>query len=145
MLPRVFGFQWSGGGGGQHIRPDPLNGLVAVHLGDTDERAIYSPLARDPVFAPIVNQFTAELPDRLAAMRSAFQEKAAGRRRLGYLAHQLKGAAGSYGFHAVTEASRRLEDALLQGRSDQEIAAALEEVAERISHVRPGCPPSPQA
>jgi HPt (histidine-containing phosphotransfer) domain-containing protein len=75
-----------------------------------------SDLADDPDMAELIEMFLAELPDRIAAVRTAI---AAGQRdQVKRLAHQLKGAAGGYGYPAITDAAADLEHAAAMGAAD---------------------------
>lgn len=73
---------------------------------------LYSELASDPVLCEMVELFVEEMPERIARLREHFeaQDWDALRR----FAHQLKGAAGSYGFPQLTGHAAQLEAALLQ-------------------------------
>ena len=63
--------------------------------------------------AEIIGDFVAALPERAAAVREAV---AGGRREeVQRLAHQLKGAAGGYGFGPITEVAGELELAAQRG------------------------------
>ena len=72
-------------------------------------RPITSDFADDPDLADIIAQFIDGLPDKLRSMREALDH--GDFETLQRLAHQLKGAGGSYGYPALTDAAKRLEDA----------------------------------
>jgi len=74
---------------------------------------IVSDFADDPDLAGIIEQFVAGLPSRLEEMRGAAAN--GDYERLRRLAHQLKGAGGSYGYPMLTDAARTLEDAARDG------------------------------
>ena len=103
---------------------------------------LYSALAADPDLAEIVELFVAELPGRLSALRRAFET--GDRELVGRLAHQLKGAGGSYGFDALTHSAAQLEKAARGDQSNQLLQAALDQLAATASRVRAGTP-SPSA
>ena len=63
----------------------------------------------DPDFREIVEEFVERLGERLQAMKRAASEGKA--EQLRELAHWLKGAGGTAGFGALTEAARGLEEA----------------------------------
>lgn len=69
--------------------------------------ALVSTLASDPDMRDLVEMFVGDLPGRVAAMEAALA--AADCVALSRLSHQLKGAAGGYGFPAITDAARTLE------------------------------------
>lgn len=99
---------------------------------------IYSTLAGDPDLREIVELFVEELPKRAAGIRQRFE--AADWEGLCRLAHQLKGAAGSYGFLPITPAAARVENAVRQALSEQEICRAVEELLAMCESVRAGVP-----
>jgi len=68
---------------------------------------LLSDFADDPEMAELLEGFVTELPDRIYQIEKAAQEKDLA--SLASLAHQLKGAAGGYGFSPITEAARAVE------------------------------------
>ena len=70
---------------------------------------IFSEFADDPDMADMIDGFVAGLPARLKAMREALAGNHC--EELQRLAHQLKGAGGSYGYPSLTDAASILEDA----------------------------------
>jgi len=68
---------------------------------------IISDLAGDADLADIVEEFVGELPDRIAALTHALDDHNFDDLRR--IAHQLKGAAGGYGFSVITDAAGQLE------------------------------------
>lgn len=97
---------------------------------------IYSTLAADRALADLVELFVDELPDRVARLQRLYD--ADDRRELERAAHQLKGAAGSYGFDPLTPAAARLEHAVSEDRACEELAAALDELISLCQRVRAG-------
>jgi HPt (histidine-containing phosphotransfer) domain-containing protein len=93
--------------------------------------AIHSSLASDPLLSEMVQQFVAEMPNRVALLERQFD--AGDWQALKRAAHQLKGAAGSYGFDELTPHALRLETLIAARASKQEIAAATSEL---IAHCR---------
>lgn len=93
-----------------------------MHDSQTGHSAppLRSEFADDPDMADIVELFMDELPGRLDAIRAAMDSL--DRATLTTLTHQLKGAAGGYGFPSISERAGRVEHALREGVSD---AAAL--------------------
>ena len=72
---------------------------------------LYSTLASDPEMAPLVEMFVDDLPERVQLLLDHLQ--ASDRDGLRRVAHQLTGAAGSYGFHEITaEAATSGDDAV---------------------------------
>lgn len=89
--------------------------------------AIHSSLAADPVLCEMVEQFVAEMPNRIAWLERQFDE--GDWEGLKRAAHQMKGAAGSYGFDRLTPYALRLETLIADGATKREIAAATGELA----------------
>jgi HPt (histidine-containing phosphotransfer) domain-containing protein len=83
-----------------------------------------SQLAGDPDLRELIERFVHELPQRLAKLRLA--ACADNLPEVGRLAHQLKGAGGSYGFPALTEAAHELERAARVVQSSSDVCRALE-------------------
>ena len=65
---------------------------------------LVSELANDPDLADLVTAFVAELPVRITAIQKALTDSE--HEQLRVLAHQLKGAAGGYGFPSITESAK---------------------------------------
>jgi len=104
----------------------------------TDSTLYYSPLALEPDLADLVEMFVAELADRLASIRQAV---ASGNcQTVAGLAHQIKGAGGSYGFEVLSAAARELETAAKLARLPEELEAPVGRFAEICSRVRAGIP-----
>jgi PAS domain S-box-containing protein len=100
---------------------------------------VYSHLAADPNLGELVEMFVQEMPDRINALET--EARSHNWQQLTRIAHQLKGAAGSYGFEAITPYAAQLEIAARDGRQDEEILSALEELLNLCRHMRPGVPP----
>ena len=69
-----------------------------------------SQYADDPEMAELVDLFVDELPQRVEALRAAFD--AGDAPSLRRLAHQLRGAGAGYGFPAIGEAAGEVETRL---------------------------------
>jgi PAS domain S-box-containing protein len=104
------------------------------HSRETGMQPLYSRLASDPGMEEIVARFARSLPQRAAELR-AFTDQP-DRSVLLRLSHQLKGAAGGYGFDSIGLAAERLEEALKKDTSD--VAELIEELAKMCSRARPG-------
>ena len=101
------------------------------------ESAIYSTFGNDPDLANIIEIFVDELPERASKIEACFQrEDWDGVRQV---AHQLKGAAGSYGFQSITDMAARIESAIRNNESQTNIRNSLEELGNlcRRARVRP--------
>jgi histidine phosphotransfer protein HptB len=101
---------------------------------------VYSRLGVDPDFGDIVEMFVAELPKRVGILLDHLtKENWEGVRQV---AHQLKGAAGSYGFDAVSPVAGKVESAVRSGEPESQIREAVAELAHICTRVRGGGPPS---
>jgi HPt (histidine-containing phosphotransfer) domain-containing protein len=108
-----------------------------------DDEPIHSSLAEDADLGEIVELFVAEMPQRIE--RLVDRAAAGDWTELGRLAHQLKGAAGSYGFEPVSPAAARLEAALQSQCPESQIRAALDELIGMCRRMRAGLPESTRA
>ncbi len=80
---------------------------------------IHSSLASDPELAGLIAEFVAEMPLRVARLRRQLANQQW--QALGYTVHQLKGAAGSYGFTPLTTMAQDLETLLTQHGELQDV------------------------
>jgi HPt (histidine-containing phosphotransfer) domain-containing protein len=99
---------------------------------------IFSKLAGDPDMSELVDLFVDEIPSRLAALESHFA--AGDMTKLCQTAHQIKGAAGSYGFTAVTPFAANLEFAAKANEPEDRVREALEELLATCRRIRSGVP-----
>ncbi len=100
---------------------------------------LHSDLAGDPEMQYLLEFFVERLPDRARSMVVALDS--GDLEQLKVLAHQLKGAAGSYGFFPITDLCRDLEARVVAEMSADEIRTAISLVAElcnRATHLPPG-------
>ncbi len=81
----------------------------AVGNGTGSVEGVESDFADDPDLAEVIEDFVSGLDSQLKEMRAALNNSCFD--ELKRMAHQLKGAGGSYGYQGITEASRGLEDA----------------------------------
>ena len=95
---------------------------------------IYSTLANDPLIRELVELYTAEMPQRIAALVARWQAR--DYPALATLAHQMKGAAGSHGFNQLTPFAARVEKLAREARAEKETEAAVDELAAACSRVR---------
>jgi HPt (histidine-containing phosphotransfer) domain-containing protein len=78
--------------------------------------ALRSEFAEDPEMKELVEYFVAELSPRMEAIDAALGS--ADSARLKTLAHQLKGAAGGFGFPTIGEAAAAVEREILAQEAD---------------------------
>jgi len=101
---------------------------------------VYSRLAADPDLGDLVEMFVQEMPERITGLESPATRH--NWEQLTRAAHQLKGAAGSYGFDALTPYAARLESAAREGRQEEKILLLLGELLDLCRRVRSGVPHS---
>ncbi len=97
---------------------------------------IYSGLADDPDLRDIVELFVSELPDRVAILLAHLNN--GNWDGLRQTAHQLKGAAGSYGFGPISPCAGRVEAAIRDGEPEERIREAVSALVELCGRVRCG-------
>ena len=81
------------------------------------EKLMYSRLENDPDLADIVEMFVGEIPGRSENLLRCSKEK--NWDELRRIAHQLKGAAGSYGFEPLSASAYRLEHAVREKEPEE--------------------------
>ncbi len=98
---------------------------------------IRSRFAGDPEMREIVAFFVAEVPRRLEELRAAWAS--GDRARVRTIAHQIKGAAGGYGFPEIGESAAMLESAVARaepsGGAPASAFAAFESFVLMLSRV----------
>ena len=99
---------------------------------------VHSSFAGDPDLGELVDIFVDDMPGRIHALET--QAEIGDWREVRRTAHQLKGSVGSYGFHAITPAAARLEEVLDEGRQEEEVLSALDELLSLCRRVRAGEP-----
>jgi len=102
------------------------------------EQALFSTLAEDPDLGEIVDMFVDEMPDRIETLLESFESQ--DWESLRRASHQLKGAAGSYGFAPITPAAGSVEAAVKEARPEDEIRLVLDELVSMCRNVRTGTP-----
>ncbi len=110
-----------------------VSNVTTETLGKVALGPCYSTLSGEADMAELLAQFVGELPQRLADIRQAAQGH--NWQEVRRLAHQLRGAGGSYGFPLLTTAAGQLETIAQDKTSIQELRAALDQltaVSERL-------------
>lgn len=107
--------------------------------GDALQEALYSTLGDDPDLSELVEYFVAEVPQRKATLEASFAS--GDHELLQRTAHQIKGAAGSYGFDALTPAAAALEAAVRDGLPQADVERLLRELLALFDRLRPGVAP----
>jgi signal transduction histidine kinase/DNA-binding response OmpR family regulator len=95
---------------------------------------VYSHLAADPDVGKLVNRFVQTMPERINTLDA--QAKSRDWNQLAETAHQIKGAAGSYGFDEITPYAVRLEAAARDAKREEQILSALDELLSLCRRVR---------
>jgi HPt (histidine-containing phosphotransfer) domain-containing protein len=99
---------------------------------------IFSSLAQDGDMIELVQQFVADLQNRMAAMQAAYE--ANNLPEIARLAHQLRGTGGSHGFDVLSVAAGDVEDAVRGAESLERIRQALAELTV-LCHRATAAPP----
>lgn len=95
---------------------------------------IISNLGTDEDFVELIQTFVSELPDRVNSMRKAIEENDLDALRR--YAHQLKGAAGGYGFPTITDNARVLEQSSEAAEDLASVRQQVEELADMCQRAR---------
>ncbi len=100
---------------------------------------LYSTLGGDPDLNDLVTLFVEEMPDRVASIMDLLNHSDwEGLRRA---AHQIKGAAGSYGFATISPCAGKLEYAIRDCEPEENIRQAVEELASMCNRACAGVAP----
>lgn len=99
---------------------------------------IVSEMANDADMLELIEMFVEDLPKRAAALEQALRagELAA----LTRIAHQLKGAAGGYGFPTITEAAAELEQCAKTSSDLARLELEVRRVADLCARARATSP-----
>jgi len=98
---------------------------------------IYSTFRDDPEMADVLAEFIAQMPNRMAEMRRAAEVGQWDLLRR--LAHQMKGAGGSYGYACLSDAARELESHA-ERKDAESVRLALAGLARMTGGILAGCP-----
>ncbi|NMC19711.1 MAG: Hpt domain-containing protein [Thermogutta sp.] len=99
-----------------------------------ESRWIYSEIGDDPDLRDLIQLFVDEMPSRISTFEDLLREEKWDELRRA--AHQLKGAAGSYGYGSVTAAAAAVEQAIRQELPFQEVQRRLEELIDLCRRAR---------
>lgn len=106
----------------------------AVSNEQVSGQPIISELGTDDDIVELVDMFVSELPKRVEAMRQAVEENDL--ESLKRFVHQLKGAAGGYGFPTITEGARELEQAIEPTEGIENVRQQVEALADLCQRAR---------
>ncbi len=107
-------------------------------LDTSENAAIYSSLAADPDFGELVEMYVDEMEDRIAALQESYD--CGDQEKLRTAAHQMKGAAGSYGFEQLTPLAATLEYSVRDNKPEEMILESLQSLISACRLVRAGTP-----
>jgi HPt (histidine-containing phosphotransfer) domain-containing protein len=105
-----------------------------------DGEPIYSSLAADPCMGELVDMYVEETPGRITALEQALASGDSDALRRA--AHQMKGAAGSYGFDPLTVAAGALESTLRNNESPETVELTFHELIRLCRRIRAGVAPA---
>ena len=104
----------------------------------TKSSPIYSTLGNDPDLGELVDMFVEEMPGRVEKIQNLLQNSQW--EDLRRAAHQLKGAAGSYGFLKISPVAAVLEDKIRGEEPENEIRKAVDSLCDICRCARGGSP-----
>ncbi|MCC7407660.1 MAG: Hpt domain-containing protein [Phycisphaeraceae bacterium] len=104
----------------------------------TSQGPLWSTLAGDRDMAELIEYFVSELPQRVAALADAAQQ--ADLKALASHVHQIKGAAGGYGFEPITDLARKVEKLAREETDLTAVRQAVDELITLCSRARAGSP-----
>lgn len=104
----------------------------------TIEEPIYSRLGDDSELADILDLFVDEMPARVDKIIRQLDD--GNWEELRRTVHQLKGAAGSYGFEPISASAKVLEDSLYDNAPEEQIRDAVRELVSLCGRIRAGRP-----
>jgi PAS domain S-box-containing protein len=115
-----------GRGGGDVSRPVVSELFLPVELDVVTPQPLLSEFADEPDMAPLLEAFVESVSTTINASQTLLSEgDLAG---LKVHMHQLKGAAGGYGYPSLSQAAREVEDVLRDGGELASIAGAVDEL-----------------
>jgi signal transduction histidine kinase/PleD family two-component response regulator len=103
-----------------------------IDPGDGSPR-LRSSLAGNDKFKNVLDKFVARLPERIDELQRLMNEKDL--ENLGRAVHQLKGAAGGYGFPEITAAAGKAMHSIRESGAVEQISSQVEEIVALIRQV----------
>ena len=95
-------------------------------------------MSHDPEFDQLKREFLTEAREKVGEIARLFEQDGASQpeslHRMIYLAHQLKGAGGSYGFPSISSDAAALETAL-EKLGERQSSAVQGQVGERLRNL----------
>jgi len=105
---------------------------------DANGGYLYSHMGSNPDLKEIVDLFIEEMPGRVTILLDRLNT--GDWEGLRGAAHQLKGAAGSYGFATISPCAGRVENAVHDGLPEEQIRQAVMELVNLCNRARAGQP-----
>ena len=102
----------------------------------TPSGPIVSTLAGDPFMAELLAHFVGTLPEKVQSLQSLLDENNLAELRT--LVHQIKGAAGSYGFKCLTDAAAGAETTIEAESSLEQIKSEVDSLIGLIQRIPGG-------
>lgn len=102
------------------------------------DRLVSALLADDPDVRDLVEEFVEGLEGRAAELRQAFEQLDWD--RLASIAHQLKGAGGSYGYRELSKLAKEMENAF-RAHSAEHFAQQITQLGQLTAAARAGLRP----
>lgn len=120
------------------VEPSPraVPPITAAPAADFPSAPILPDYADDPELLPMIRDYVAELPARIAEVRQALDAGVLD--RVSSLAHQLRGVGGSYGYPDLTESGGLIEDAIREGQPIELIAELVTELEDLLPRILVG-------
>jgi HPt (histidine-containing phosphotransfer) domain-containing protein len=109
-----------------------------THITIPPPGPLYSSYGADPDLGELVALFVNEIPQRVDQLLSDLES--GNRSGVQRTAHQLKGAAGSYGFSQVTPYAACVESLIRREEGEDQVRAAIAELVEVCRRMRSGAP-----
>lgn len=107
------------------ITPSPVvSQTSAFQEPQSSVETLISDFADDPDMAEIIEMFIDGLSDRIESITTAFEDR--NFTTVSGIAHQLKGAAGGYGYPSLSELAFEVEQLAKQNADDAQIEEALD-------------------
>ncbi|GAF81553.1 unnamed protein product, partial [marine sediment metagenome] len=98
------------------------------------DEPLFSRFRNDPSMIGIIDAFVVELPAKIRALQEAVVQRDVN--RLQHLTRALKGEGSSYGFDVITEAAARIEKALIEGFSLEDVSKDTAELVKLCRQAR---------
>lgn len=103
-------------------------------IDSTSLPPLYSLLADDEGFRELIELYVAEMPGRIERLKNCLD--AANWGELQRVAHQIKGAGGSYGFPAISSAGGAVERLIVNKQPEEQVRTATLELIQLCLSVR---------